>query len=357
MTGFLTLWASPDQYISTKECVNLFYNRIINRLMSCKTLVSSVAYPTIGVILLGGISDKVNRMPLHTSAGIAYTGIDTEIETRTTLCLSHDRQFGLFNGSEISVEPTSRSPFYVIKNYEAEIRRRLGLDSGYISYKSENINILSGSSDSGAAALGVAVSNLASINPYTEEFENSLRRISESVGRSLYGGLTLTHVESGRVWTENLLGPEAFENVVILGFRFNVTRNPSDAIHENIVNHPEYPTRKEETRQKGERLKRLARSRSIRDIFDMAAEDTDRYHSLIEAVGVRVRTDRMNALVKKVRELKESFWLSYIITGGSNVFVTVERETEAEVIKAAQGMHDGLVRLRVAGKAAVRAES
>ncbi len=32
---------------------------------------SSVAFPTIGIVLLGGISDQNRRIPMHDSAGIA----------------------------------------------------------------------------------------------------------------------------------------------------------------------------------------------------------------------------------------------------------------------------------------------
>ncbi|EQD71309.1 hypothetical protein B1B_04531, partial [mine drainage metagenome] len=40
--------------------------RVVN---GCETL----AFPTIGIVLLGGVSDSIKRYPLHNSAGIAYT--------------------------------------------------------------------------------------------------------------------------------------------------------------------------------------------------------------------------------------------------------------------------------------------
>ncbi|MEM0158242.1 MAG: diphosphomevalonate decarboxylase [Thermoplasmataceae archaeon] len=321
--------------------------------MAGKTLAASVAYPTIGIILLGGISDKVNRYPLHTSAGIAYTGVETPVETRTRLFLTDDRQIGLFNGTEISTDPTSRSPFHPIAMYEKIIRQRHSLGSGFISYESESVNILSGSSDSGAAALGIALAHLAGLDPYTPEFENLLRKISESVGRSLYGGLSLTNVDGSKIWTERLLGPEAFSDIVIAGFRFNAIRNPSDRIHENIVNHPGYENRKKETAMKGRRLKELSRSGDVRGIFDLAMEDTDRYHSIIEEVGVKVQTEEMRKLISQVREIRKKFWASYIVTGGSNVFVPVERAHLKELLAETQGLHHGYTLLKVAGPARV----
>ncbi len=54
--------------------------------------VEARAYPTIGIILLGGVSDEINRLPLHTTAGIAYTGLNNEIYVKTDLYISKNKR-------------------------------------------------------------------------------------------------------------------------------------------------------------------------------------------------------------------------------------------------------------------------
>lgn len=69
----------------------------------------AVAYPTIGIILLGGISDPMRRRPLHLSAGIAYTSDDGRTMVRTRLFYASPRR-GTVNGAEIDASsPVHRS--------------------------------------------------------------------------------------------------------------------------------------------------------------------------------------------------------------------------------------------------------
>ena len=80
--------------------------------------------------------------------------------------------------------------------------------------------------------------------------ENDFRSISESVGRSLLGGLTVTELVDGIPLTTRLLGPEDFDNYVIVAFMFSADRNPSDTIHRNVVKSPNYAQRINSTAKK-----------------------------------------------------------------------------------------------------------
>ncbi|MCL4329503.1 MAG: diphosphomevalonate decarboxylase [Candidatus Thermoplasmatota archaeon] len=308
------------------------------------TVRRSVAFPTIGIILLGGISDKKFRTPRHNSAGIAYTGLDTSIHVATSVYFSREEK-GTINGEPVDTA-ADRSPFILLRNY----RKSIGTPEGMqIAFDSSNTGVLSGSSDAAAASFGKCIMDFSGGKVLPHEIEPDLRLISESAGRSLHGGLTLTEVNNGSAVTRSLLPESAFEGYTIVGCRFHSTRNPSDTIHENVVKNPAYPARIESTRRKSAVLKSLCDSRDIEGIFDLAQEDTDEYHRLLVASGVTVITPAMARFVEFLRKEKKESWLSYIITGGSNVFVATRRADTARISEVAEKYAFSPSMLKVAG--------
>lgn len=309
-------------------------------------LTQSRAYPTIGIILLGGLSDTEKRFPLHSSAGISYTSDDGKIYTETSI-VSDKKEVALFNGKEI--DTPYRSPLKILRKYSEKIKNALNVQDE-IGFISENKNIPSGSSDSGAAAIGRCIMNICrDVDP--RELENDLRVVSESVGRSLVGGLTLTSLHDGLPVTERLLGPEAFSEYRIIACRFPHERKPSDDIHKNIVRSEKYPERIKETDLKAERLRNLSSAKDIEGIFDLAQNDTDQYHEIIESTGIRIITDEMRAFIKNLKLLSEKQWNRYIVTGGNNVFVAVRKGKESTIIREAMESLAVPVVLKVAGEA------
>lgn len=315
----------------------------------------SVAYPTIGVVLLGGISDKMKRVPMHTSAGFAYEGINEDIKVVTKVMVNKGRPFGSLNGDPVGYSETGRSPFVTLNRYKGKILDHLGLKDGElsISFTSRNYGVLSGSSDAGAAALGRSVNDIAGGIPDLALFEDELRTISESVGRSFHGGLTVTWADGKKARTERLLDPEDFRDYAVIGCRFNVRRKPSDRIHENQVTSPNYPRRIDSTLEKGKQIVKLAEEKDIKGIFELGHYDTADYHRLNESVGVKIITPEMRKLMNLVDEMRKSDWLSYIVTGGSNVFVATERKKLKEYTEILREHCDGISLLKVAEKAHV----
>lgn len=312
----------------------------------------SVAYPTIGIILLGGISDKERRIPRHTSAGFSYTGLDDDIFVETRLFTSRE-EYGMVNGEKIDLSG-SRSPFKLINKYRSEILKNIGImdEDTRLAFDSRNVGVLSGSSDGAAAAIGKCVEELSGIVMDWKSFENDLRMISESVGRSIYGGLTITK-EAEKPYTERLLNPGDFSDYVVVGCKFETERKPSDRIHENVVNSPNYGKRIENTRKKGADLERLSMDKDIMGIFELAMKDTEEYHQLIESVGVKVITTEMRKFITRVDEIRRETWMTYIVTGGSNVFVPVEKKNYKMVMEEALKFNSAPVPLRVAEKASI----
>ncbi len=313
---------------------------------------TSRAYPTIGVILLGGISDKNRRVPRHTSAGFAYTGLDDDIFVETKLFTSENEE-GFVNGERIVLDG-DRSPFKLINRYRDAIIRNNSLEDGKVklSFDSKNVGVLSGSSDGAAAAIGKCVEALSHEKIDWKAFENELRMISESAGRSICGGMNITR-EAEFPYTEPLLSASSFSDYVIVGCRFSTQRKPSDRIHENVVNSPEYGKRIERTRMKGRILQELSENSDIKGIFELAMEDTDEYHKLIESVGVQVITPEMRRFIERVRELRKDAWMTYIVTGGSNVFVPVERKNYGMIMDEAREYGSDPVPLKVADGARI----
>ncbi|SMD30985.1 mevalonate-3-kinase [Picrophilus oshimae] len=311
--------------------------------------VKTRAFPTIGIILLGGISDKKNRIPLHTTAGIAYTGINNDVYTETKLYVSKDEKCYI-DGKEIDLN-SDRSPSKVIDKFKHDILMRVNLDDeNNLSIDSRNFNILSGSSDSGAAALGECIESIFEYNINIFTFENDLQRISESVGRSLYGGLTVNYANGRESLTEPLLEPEAFNNFTIIGAHFNIDRKPSNEIHENIIKHENYRERIKSAERKAKKLEELSRNANIKGIFELAESDTIEYHKMLHDVGVDIINDRMENLIEKVKEMKNNFWNSYIVTGGPNVFVITEKKDVDKAMEGLNDLCDDIRLLKVAGK-------
>jgi mevalonate-3-kinase len=310
---------------------------------------SSIAYPTMGIILLGGISDTQHRYPMHTSAGIAYTGIEDKIRVETSFFVSDDQR-GYVNGSPIKTSSEYRSPFTIINSYADKISMRLRMKrDDHVSFSSVNRSVISGSSDGAAAAVGKCIENIIPYDVSLYEIENDLRVISESVGRSIYGGLTITEGNGSAVFTEKILDESAFRDYAIIGCKFSASRRPSDDIHENMVKSPAYAARVSSTREKGKEIRKLAENKDIMGIFEMAMSDTEEYHRLSESMGVRIITGEMRSLVDSVRKARDSIWMSYIVTGGTNVFVPVEKKNIRAVLEIAEKHGVDAVPLRVAG--------
>ncbi|MCL4451122.1 MAG: diphosphomevalonate decarboxylase [Candidatus Thermoplasmatota archaeon] len=306
----------------------------------------TLAFPTIGIVLLGGISDSAKRYPLHNSAGIAYTSEDQDIYTRTRLFYSNEQSI-IINGKRVDPDEP-RTPLHILSKYTS---KEEGLN-GKLSVFSENKGIISGSSDAGAAALARAAQEMFFIND-TRMLENDFRSISESVGRSLLGGLTVTELVDGVPLTTRLLGPEDFSNYVIVAFMFSANRNPSDTIHKNVVKSPNYNKRVSSTAEKCLTLRKLAAKKDIEGIFELAMGDTEEYHSLLESVEVKVITGQMRSLIQKLREERNDFWISYIVTGGTNVFVAAKKEDASKLQEIAKSLDIQSRRLKVAGAARV----
>ena len=289
--------------------------------MAIKTRFQCVSHPTFGIVLLGGLKDKEERLPFHNSAGLCYSLESSESVARTTMSVSEEYMESKLNGEKIDPND-SRSPFKMIEEYKSEILKKFS--GNYISVISSNENIISGSSDAGAAALGKCIQTSLG-NVSLARLERNMRKVSESAGRSFYGGLTVTEGTDNPV-TKQILGPEKFSNYYVLSAVFPHKRKPSDDIHFNQPRSNYYPTRVKNANKRVELLKQLSLESNIKSIWELAMQDTDDYHYLNSLVDVQIVTDEMQSLMDNIKTERKKKWLSYIVTGGNSVFVIVEKQ-------------------------------
>lgn len=309
--------------------------------------VKASAHPTMGIVLLGGLSDPVLRLPYHNSAGICYSLADKESVAETSLTITDDEMENTLNGERINTEDT-RSPFKFIDLYKNQINKKY---KGNIYFNSENRNIISGSSDAGAAALGKCISwILPDIN--NDELELNMRKVSESAGRSYYGGLTVTE-GIHKPLTRQILDETKFNEYRILSVVFPHKRKPSDDIHFNQPKSDYYKKRILNADQNVITLKELAEKNEIRKIFDLAMRDTDDYHYLNSLVDVKIVTDEMKSLMERVQEIRRKFWVTYIVTGGNSVFLVSDKKNAETVKDIALDHSKEIYLLKVAGGARI----
>ena len=309
--------------------------------------VKASAHPTMGIVLLGGLSDPVLRLPYHNSAGICYSLADKESIAETSLTITDDEMENTLNGERINTEDT-RSPFKFIDLYKNQINKKY---KGNIYFNSENRNIISGSSDAGAAALGKCISwILPDIN--NDELELNMRKVSESAGRSYYGGLTVTE-GIHKPLTRQILDETKFNEYRILSVVFPHKRKPSDDIHFNQPKSDYYKKRILNADQNVITLKELAEKNEIRKIFELAMKDTDDYHYLNSLVDVKIVTDEMKSLMERVQEIRRKFWVTYIVTGGNSVFLVSDKKNVETVKDIALDHSKEIYLLKVAGGARI----
>ncbi len=307
-----------------------------------------VSHPTFGIVLLGGLNNPEQRLPYHNSAGVCYSLKESESVARTTLYITDEPEESTLNGEVIDPLNT-RSPFKMIDSYKELILKKY--QGNYISVVSENENIISGSSDAGAAALGKCIQS-ATGELDLRKLEQNMRKVSESAGRSFYGGLTVTN-GTELPQTRQILPPKVFNNYTIISSIFPHNRKPSDDIHFSQPKSSYYTTRINNANNHVKLLEELSLKSDIKGIWELAMRDTDDYHYLNDLVNVQIITDQMNALMVEIREMRNKTWMSYIVTGGNSVFVIVENSNVNTAKSIIENHTKDMKELRVAGPARI----
>ncbi|NHJ47866.1 MAG: hypothetical protein FK733_08770 [Asgard group archaeon] len=281
-----------------------------------KTLTTAVAYPTIPIIFLGGINP--DRTPLYDTMGLAITSKDSVTRTETTIKQSSKSagQIDFFlNGKKIEGK-RGKQIITAVKDF-----MDFGETKGSLTIHSQNYNIFSGSSDSGLAALFTALNDFFEYNLTQDELLQFAMKGSESAGRSLYGGLTLTKANPLSVKQLASDNDLALIRLFSIAFDFPV-RLSADEIHAGIVTNSLFSDRLNKIPFWVEKISNALISRDYLSVLEYAEENIRNAHELLEGVNLVVRKAEVMKLCNNITEIRETGIPAFYLIGGGNL-VTV----------------------------------
>jgi len=273
----------------------------------------AVAYPTIPIIFVSSVDKK--RVPLHDTMGLAVTDLneETRSETRVEVVLNKKIEF-LLEGKPVD-ERREKNIKEVAKEFMKAAKKEVGL-----KIESRNYKIFSGSSDSGAAALVAALNDLFETNFPKQKIAELANRISESAIRSVYGGLNMYLVSTGKPHGIQLASEKNLKDIKIFAIGFDYkTRVSAQEIFDICKASPYWKMRLERVPHWVVEIKRGLKNKDWKRVFSNAEENCANAHYLIESGGKRCRRKEMMQAVIDVEEIRASGLPVYWTAGGGNV--------------------------------------
>ncbi|HUT81776.1 MAG TPA: hypothetical protein VMZ29_11290 [Candidatus Bathyarchaeia archaeon] len=288
-----------------------------------KKLSIAVAYPTIPIIFLGGINS--DRTPLYDTMGLAVTNQNETTRTETIIesSLSHkDLKINfILNGQQIA-GLRGEQILTAVKNFVG------APENINLSIKSTNYYIFSGSSDSGLAALFTALNDILELNYTQDELLEYAMKGSESAGRSLFGGLTLTKVYGNKISVSQIATEKDLVSLKLFSIPFHYkSRLSADEIHKGIITNPLFPERVKKIPEWVNRINNSIKKKDFLNVLAVAEENIRNAHELLEGVGLNIRKSAMMQLCKDIEHMREEGILAYYLIGGGNL-VTVATTSE-----------------------------
>jgi len=314
-----------------------------------KDFSRAVAYPGLPIVFAEGYREvEGRRISGHGSVGCALTDPLGAVRTETTVRASDSGNVFTVDGKQL-LGSRSEGMVRIVEMLSAAASH-----TGDIEIESRNHNILSGSSDSGAAALLVALDDFFGLGLGRDELLNVGLFGSETVFRSLYGGLTEYFVDGGRASTELLAGTEELSDIAVFGVNFPGGRLSADEIHKAVVNHPSYNRRVNQANERIEALKKCLDNEDLSGALNVMEEEARTVHGLFAEVGKPVISEDMRVLCESVEGWRRGgldvYWN---VAGGRQVYVFCLRDRKGEVAsRLLEGGWEAL-ELEIAGEAKV----
>ena len=309
----------------------------------------AVAYPGLPVVFAEGYKvASGRRVSLHGHASFALTDLSESVRTVTKVEKTGSGVEFILNGRGLE---GSRSEG--MGNIVGEMLSKAGAGLG-VRVESENYGIATGSSDSGAAALAVALSDLLELGLSEGELCEVGRLGSETAYRSILGGLSGYDVSGEAVSVSKIKTAAELSEIIAFGVSFNVPRHTADELHQKVLGHLEYSKRAAVADERISEIKAFADNGNFTGLLDVMESDARDVHRMFDEVGLNVIKPPMRKLCSAVESIRrrgiKCYWN---VAGGSQVYVfTVTRYAEA-----VEGELDELgyrpTRMKVAGPAAV----
>ncbi|MHA1125904.1 MAG: hypothetical protein ACTSO7_04790 [Candidatus Heimdallarchaeota archaeon] len=277
----------------------------------------AVAFPTIPIIFLGGITP--NRKPLYDTMGLAVTSLDETTRTETSIEITS------FKTNEIIID------FYLNNEQISGLRGNQIISSikafleksdlkAAIEIRSQNYNIFSGSSDSGLAAVFTALNNIFELNYSQDELLEHSMKGSESAGRSLYGGLTHTMVSDETIKVAQLASDQKLKDLALFSVPFQYeSRISADEIHNGIVTNTNFQKRVANIPAWVQKIKSSLKENNLISLLEAAEENIRNAHELLEEVNLVIRKPDMMNLCEDIHKMRENDLPAYFLIGGGNL--------------------------------------
>jgi mevalonate pyrophosphate decarboxylase len=293
-----------------------------------KSQGKAIAYPGLPAIFAEGFKDYKSRISGHSHISLAVTDIHEMVRTETTANLAEEGvKFDLVGLDRENARVTG--VYTVIDSMLALATDRTG-----ISINTKNNGILTGSSDSGAAALVTALDDVLELGLPLPRMIELARHVSETAYRSLVGGLSECIVdENGRLHISQLRGASFFSDVNIYVVSFpEIKRHSADDLHLRVVNHPHYTKRHEEVERRIGTMHKFLEKNDMKGVLAVMEADAMTVHSMFTEMGLSVIKPEMKVVCDLVDNLRESniqaFWT---VAGGSHVYIFTQKKYAKEV--------------------------
>lgn len=287
------------------------------------------AYPGLPVIFAEGFRDYRQRLSGHSHASLALTDIHDMMRTETSFELTSTGVEYVLDGVDIE---GSRS-----EGINTVIREMISLATEHVGVKinSQNHGVLTGSSDSAAAALVGGLDDLLELGLPHWRLEELARKVSETAYRSIYGGLTEYVIDdSGEVKVTQLKKASFFSDIAIYGISFSDKRFSADDLHKRVSRHSKYNQRTVQAQIRLDSLHQLIDSRDYVGFLSLMEMDSKTVHRLFSDMGMDVIRPEMKELTDFIGQLRghgtDVFWT---IAGGSHVYVLTLKKHAKEVTR------------------------
>lgn len=277
--------------------------------------VKVAAYPTIPIIFVASVNEK--RTPLHDTMGLAVTDLKEEVRSETTVEVRPKKEGTSFilEGKPLDDEKRMIDIINVFDEFRQLAEKNVG-----IRIESNNYNIFSGSSDSGAAALVFALNELFATDFSKEKLAELGNKISESAIRSIYGGLNKYVVSRGKPYGLQLASEKDLKEIRIFAFCFDYkTRISAEEIFNICRTSPYWEMRLKRVPLWAKSIEEGLKSKDWKRVFSNAEENCANAHYLIESSGRRCRRKEMMDVCIDVEEIRASGLPAYWTAGGGRV--------------------------------------
>jgi mevalonate-3-kinase len=311
---------------------------------------TAIAYPGVPVVFAEGyrtVGDR--RVSLHSHMSLALTSVNGSVRTETTARRTGSGVELTVNGKSIA-GPRGEGMLKIV----GEMLSRAGIDSG-VKAESNNYGIITGSSDSGAAALAVALNDLLGLKLSESELCEIGRLGSETAYRSLLGGLSECSVSGEKASYHRIKSAEDLSTIAAYGVPFNIPRHSADELHLKVVGHPAYQKRADVVNGRIKKIKECVGRKDYSGMLEIMESDAGDVHRMFAEVGLPVIKPQMRKLCDTAESMrKRGIRCYWNVAGGSQVYLfTIKRYAEA-VETELYDLGYKFTQLKVAGQAILK---